>query len=311
MGEFSQAWRAQLRGRRVAVTGGGGFLGAEVVAELLAAQAQVLVVDVAGGPEVSAPHRVVRCDVRSPRVQDELTAFAPEVIVHLAAQVGVPSAVADPAGDADVNVGGTIQVCEAAVRSRAQLVFTSSAAVYGVAPALPAGEDEPLAPASPYGLSKATAMSYVDYYMVQRGVAATTLVLANVYGPSSASAVSAFVRAAVHGEPAVVRGQGMCRDWVHVSDVAEALLRSCVAAPAGRVNVGTGQPVTVERVHALVAAVTGSAVPPRREPAMPGEAQAVALARQRAAARLGWAPRWDLAEGIAHLVHAEAGEVAA
>lgn len=82
--------------------------------------------------------------MRSPRVGEEIAAFRPGVIVHLAAQAGVPSAVADPAVDADVNVGGTIQVCEAAVRTGAQLVCTSSAAVYGVASALPAGEDEPV-----------------------------------------------------------------------------------------------------------------------------------------------------------------------
>lgn len=292
--------RALLRHRRVVVTGGAGFLGEHVVAALSAAGAEVLVLDMARpATKLARPHRRDVCDVRRTEAESLIIGFRPHIVVHLAAQVGVPTAVQDPAGDADVNVQGTIRVCQAASTVGAQLVFTASCAVYGTAPPCPVNETQPLDPSSPYGLSKATALSYVDYFVQQRDLAATSLVLGNVYGPGGAGVIQQFLTAAVDGQAATLRGQDMRRDYLHVDDVVAGVLRASVAAPAGRVNLGTGIATSVEGVHTLVQRATGTSIAPRREPALPGEAQTVCLDRTRAAQRLGWCPQWTLERGIA------------
>ncbi|QIZ37953.1 NAD-dependent epimerase/dehydratase family protein [Saccharopolyspora sp. ASAGF58] len=105
----------QLGGRRVLVTGGSGFIGSRVVEELCRPGAQVVSVD-RRRPWWRSPVscRVEECDIRTNRLAELIVEFAPHVVVHLAAQVGVPESVRCPAVDAEVNVRGTITVAEAA-----------------------------------------------------------------------------------------------------------------------------------------------------------------------------------------------------
>lgn len=151
---------ATLPGRRVLVTGGSGFIGTRVVQALTGAGATVLSLDLHPPRQpLSPPATSILCDIRGRRLGEIASDFSPSVVVHLAAQVDVTTAELRPVVDADINVVGTITVAEAAATVGARLVFASSCAVFGEPRQLPVGEDEPIAPSTPYGLSKAAAMS--------------------------------------------------------------------------------------------------------------------------------------------------------
>jgi UDP-glucose 4-epimerase len=134
----------------------------------------------------------------------------------------------------------------------------------------------------------------------------TSLSLGNVYGPGQYGGVISQFRAdAAAGRPAALHGRGRAtRDFVHVSDVADAVLRACASPAAGRVNIGSGTETSIARVHELVAAAAGHAVPPVPAPARPGDIGRMSLRTGRAASLLGWAPGTGLAGGIAALVPA-------
>lgn len=305
---------SQLAGRRLLVTGGSGFIGSRVVERLCRAGAQVASVDL-DRPRWRIPPscRAAECDIRSARLAELVATFAPHVLVHLAAQVDVSDSMRAPAVDADANVRGTITVAEAAAAAGAQLlVFAGSCAIYGHASVLPVGEDHPLAPITPYGLSKAAALGYVEWFAQYRGLPATSLILGNVYGPGyparRAGVISRFLADTMAGRASVLHGDGRStRDFVHVDDVADAVLRACSSPAAGRVNIGSGTETSVARVYALISEATGQAVPPVGGETRIGDIERMRLRIERAERVFGWSPRIGLAEGIAALVPASMG----
>lgn len=301
----------RLAGRRVLVTGGSGFIGSRVIQGLCRAGTQVVSVDL-GIPQQQFPVscRVEKCDIRSARLGKLVAGFAPHVVVHLAAQVDVPGSVRSPAWDADVNVRGTITVAEAAAKTGAELlVFAGSCAIYGAVTDSPLDEDHELAPITPYGLSKAAALSYVEWFAGFRGLPATSLILGNVYGPvdtpTQGGVISQFVADATAGRASVLHGHGRAtRDFVHVDDVTDAVLRACAAPAAGRVNIGSGTETSVADVRTLVSEATGQVIPPVVAATRIGDIERMCLRIDRAATLLGWSPRIGLAEGIAALAPA-------
>lgn len=299
-------------GHRVLVTGGSGFIGSRVVEGLCRAGAQVMSVDLRR-PEHRFPksYRVEQCDIRSARLAEVVAGFAPQVVVHLAAQVDVPGSVRSPADDADVNVRGTITVAQAAATAGTELlVFAGSCAIYGAVTDPPVGEDQALAPLTPYGLSKAAALGYVEWFARSRGLPATSLILGNVYGPTHprhrGGVISRFLADATEGRASVLHGNGRAtRDFVHVDDVTDAVLRACAAPAVGRVNIGSGIETSIARVRSLISEATGQVIPPVRGEAPLGDIERMCLRIDRAATALGWSPRIGLGEGIAALTPTE------
>lgn len=299
-------------GRRVLVTGGSGFIGSRVVEGLCRAGAQVVSVDLRRSEQrFPMSCRVEQCDIRSARLAEVVVGFAPQVVVHLAAQVDVPGSVRAPAEDADVNVRGTITVAQAAATAGTELlVFAGSCAIYGAVTDLPVGEDHALAPITPYGLSKAAALGYVEWFARSGGLPATSLILGNVYGPAHPAhrggVISRFFADATEGRASVLHDHGRTtRDFVHVDDVTDAVLRACAAPAAGRINIGSGIETSIARVRLLISEATGQVIPPVRGEAQIGDIERMCLRIDRAATVLGWSPRIGLAEGIAALAPTE------
>ncbi len=299
------------------VTGGAGFIGSHVVDALLTEDWRVVVVDdlstgdarrVAGG----ATLEIVDVTDR-PALDSVVDAARPEAIFHLAAQASVTRSVADPGRDLEVNVRGTLNVLEGATRHSAPVVFTSTGgALYGNDAILPTSEDTPPAPISPYGASKWAAEAYVTTWREASGIPHAVCRLGNVYGPrqnphGEAGVVAIFSLQLSHGDTPTVFGFGKpTRDYVHVQDVAQALL-----AAVGRVgvyNVSTGVETPVSRLLELLQAAANSTIEPELAPLRAGELERSCLDSSRAREQLGWQAVVGLEEGLASTYRALVAE---
>ncbi len=298
---------------RALVTGGAGFIGSHLCDRLMADGHQVTVVDsLTHGREanlagcLAGGARLIRHDVAGPGLVEVFEAARPEVVFHLAAQIDVRASVADPAADATSNVLGTVAVLEAARRAGARkVVATSSVAIYGPPERLPVHEDTPVNPLSPYAVSKLAAELYQRQYAQLHGLAGTTLVLTNTYGPrqdphGEAGVIAIFAGAMLAGEPTRVFGDGgNVRDYLFVEDAVEAFVRAADPAADGyRLNIGTGRAVTDLELNRIMAGLAGYEREPAFAPARLGDLAAMVVDARRAGQVLGWKPSVELSEGL-------------
>jgi UDP-glucose 4-epimerase len=301
------------------VTGGAGFIGSTLVDALLARGETVAVLDDFStgkeanlGDALAAGATVHRADIRTAgEVDDVLATVKPQVVFHLAAQIDVRKSVADPAFDARTNVGGTINVLEAARRHGAERVINVSTggAIYGAVDVIPTPETiEPL-PEAPYGQSKYCAERYLGLYTRLFGLRTATCRLGNVYGPrqdplGEAGVIAIFCGRLQRGERPTVYGTGeQTRDYVYVGDVAAALL-AVLDTPeaAGEFNVGTGRESSVlDIVRALEDHATADFTP-EMAPARTGEIERSCLDVTKAREALGWQAQVRLDEGLRRTV---------
>jgi UDP-glucose 4-epimerase len=298
---------------RALVTGGAGFIGSHLTDRLVAEGHQVTVVDsLAHGREanlaaaVGRGARLVRHDLTAGGTADVFAAARPEVVFHLAAQIDVRVSVADPLADARANVLGTVAVLEAARGCGARkVVMASSVAVYGPPATLPVHEEMPANPLSPYAVSKLSAELYQRQYQHLHGLAGTTLVLTNTYGPrqdphGEAGVIAIFAAAMLAGAPTRIFGDGgNLRDYLYVEDAVDAFVRAADPAADGqRINVGTGTGVTDLELHRSLAELAGRPGEPERAPQRLGDLRAMVVDAGRAGQVLGWKPAVSLADGL-------------
>ncbi len=299
---------------RALVTGGAGFIGSNLVDGLLERGDQVTVVDdlSTGRYEnldlaLAAGAELVELDIRDRQaVIDVLDRVRPEALFHLAAQIDVRKSSADPAFDARVNVEGTINVLQGALRAGTRrLVNTSTGgAIYGEGRVIPAPEDHPVAPEAPYGQSKFAAEGYCELFSRLHGLSTTSLRYGNVYGPrqdplGEAGVIAIFCGRLLEGERPTVFGDGLqTRDYIYVGDVVTANLRAAESEAGGAFNIGRGVQTTVlELVEALAPHGSGD-FQPQHEPERPGEVRHIALDASRAREGRGWEPELSLEQGL-------------
>jgi len=303
---------------RTLVTGGAGFIGSNLVDALLAAGHEVVVFDdLSSGKEenlrdaLANGARLHRGDVRvAEQVAAAVTEANAEVIFHLAAQIDVRKSVADPAFDALTNVGGTINVLEAARAAGARVINVSTGgAIYGDAEVIPSPESvEPL-PEAPYGQSKFCAERYIGLYGRLYGLTGATVRLGNVYGPrqdpmGEAGVIAIFCGKLERGEEPTVYGDGkQTRDYVYVDDVVAALLAVLEHPEAhGEYNVGTGKESSVLDILDGLRPYADGPFEAQFAPARTGEMPRSCLDVTRAREELGWEPTIELAEGLRRTV---------
>ena len=295
---------------RALVTGGFGFVGGAVAMRLADAGHEVTLLTRQRHRRANLPldAEVGVADLLDPDHLDKLLASHQfDGVCHLAGLARVRESFDDPAGYFQVNVGGTANLLAALARAAeqtsepVQLVFASTAAVYGPSTGDPIGEERSLAPTSPYGASKLAAERLIGYQAATGTLAAVTLrgfAIAGAvgsHGDTDRSRIipKALAVAAGHGPHVEVNGDGSAvREFTHVTDVADAYLLALTAARPGEhlvCNLGTGQGVTVREVLETVEAVTGRRLPVILRPAA-NEPPALLANPQRIQDRLGWQP---------------------
>jgi UDP-glucose 4-epimerase len=293
---------------RVVVTGGAGFIGSHVADAFLAHGDDVLVVDdLSTGQRSNVPERArfEQLDIADRDALEPTFAGGADVVCHLAAQASVTVSVADPLLDCTSNVIGTLNVCEAARRQGAPVVFASTGgALYGDDAPLPTPEAFAPEPLSPYGASKLSGEAYVATWGRLYGTPNVVLRLGNVYGPrqnphGEAGVVAIFSGMLLDGEQPALRGEGKpTRDYVYVTDVANAFVAAAGGTRAGTFNVGTGRETSTARLLEILQDAAGTTIEPQQVELQPGELRASALEARMIGRELGWRPTIAIEEGL-------------
>lgn len=302
---------------RVLVTGGAGFIGGNLVFALVGAGHDVCVVDDFSTGKLSNIHPAVELhhmDILDDGLDRVFTAFAPDAVVHLAAQTDVSRSIVDPDRDRAVNLEGTVAVARAAVAAGARrMLSASSAAVYGPQDAVPTPEGAEKRPANPYGSSKLAAESALAEVLAATGTDFASMRFSNVYGPrqdwrGEGGVVAIFAAALARGERPVIYGDGMqTRDFIFVGDVVGFILEALafqgqLAGPmpdGPAYNVSTGIENSVQQVAAYLAASSGVLKVPEKRDAREGDVRRSSLDPSKAAERLGWEARQPIEAGLA------------
>jgi UDP-glucose 4-epimerase len=304
--------------RPILITGGAGFVGASLVRALEARGETVRVIDWGRAAGLryleGTAAKILEGDLTEPGVAERAVDGC-RVVIHLAARTSVPASIAAPLEDLEQNVVGTVRLLDAARHARVErFVFASSNAAVGLMDP-PAREDALPRPVAPYGAAKLAAEGYLHAYHESYGVATTALRFSNSYGPYSLhkiSVVAAFTKACLAGRALTVYGDGsQTRDFVHVDDLVDLLLR-VVDAPAELVagevfQAGTGRETSVRRLAETLLAVGGRPgsieyLPPRH-----GDVARNYSDISKAAERLGYRPRVELADGLRRTIEWFAG----
>ncbi len=295
----------------VLVTGGAGFIGSHLVQSLLDCGYDVQVIDdLSTGRRDNLPSDVplFEVDIRDAegleRIFEE-TRFSQ--IFHLAAHIDVLESMKQPAEDASVNVVGTLNLLEQAIKHGVpRIINVSSYCAYGSPDHVPVTEDDPVRPLSFYGLSKLYAEQAL---MMAEGIEVVSFRGGNIYGPGQrvsgggdGGLIPILFRSIIRRESPVLRGFGKSvRDYTYIDDACTCI-RGGIGAPPGIYNIGTGKGTTGQEVWDIVSGICrerGYEIPsPDYRELSPGEIRQMVVSSEKARAAIGWVPKVDIRQGI-------------
>ena len=299
---------------QVLVTGGAGFIGSHLVTALVAQGDSVRVLDNfrTGKREnlIGLAVELVEGDIGDWATVTAAVTHC-DLIFHLAALVSVPESVKNPHLNQRINVTGTFNLFEAArLAGVKRVVYSSSSAVYGNLPQLPAREDSPPAPISPYGAAKWINEITAESYRTTFGLEAIGLRYMNVFGPRQDSSspysgvLSIFCRAAINSSAVTIYGDGsQTRDFVFVEDIVHANLLAA-QLPASQIppqpifNVGRGEETTINKIVEILSELVRHSIPTIYAPERPGDITRSVADISRAQAALGFQPQVPVLDGL-------------
>ncbi|MFP3869135.1 MAG: NAD-dependent epimerase/dehydratase family protein [Desulfobacteraceae bacterium] len=292
------------------ITGGAGFIGANLVRRLAGTGAPVRVLDNLSGGRAAdlagLPVELAIGDIRDEHlVRQVMTGI--DIVIHLAAHTEVVRSIENPELNHEINVKGTLNLLQASVRQGVErFIFASTGgAILGdVEP--PAHEDMVPHPISPYGASKLAAEGYCSAFWGSYGLKTVALRFSNVYGPYSyhkGSVIAIFCRNIRQGRELIIFGDGdQTRDFVYVEDLCQAILAAAQRdLPFGEaIQLGTGTEISINQLTDNIKAVVGpNHFPPvRYAPPRAGEVRRNYVSIARAQQYLGFAPQTKLEEGL-------------
>ena len=312
---------------KILVTGGAGFIGSHLTDRLIQHGHDVVVVDnLATGYRHNLNPRatfyqaslVSEWTLLDSSLDEIFQREKPDILNHHAAQNDVRKSNANPVFDAQHNIIGSIRLIQCCIEHRVQKVIyaSSGGTVYGEPIYLPVDETHPVAPISPYGISKHTVEHYLFLAYVNAGLNYTVLRYANIYGPrqhphGGAGVVSIFAASMLKGIPPTIFGDGTStRDYLFIKDAIAANLLVLTGGDREIYHVSSGEEISLNdlfcRLKGIIGSITGckeiiEMSPVYAEPRL-GEIHRIALSPEKIRKNLGWTPRISLQDGLAQTV---------
>ena len=286
--------------KRVLVTGSSGFIGSSLCHQLdqMREIYEVFTLDRSG-----AGRNHIRTDITVDNLTSKITDINPEVIVHLAGNVSVPFSVEFPVEDFNLNAGGTLSLLLAAENAACKnFVFvTSGGAIYDSSSPIPFKENSPINPVSPYGLSKYIGEGYVRVLSEARGSEWSSLAISNVYGSvkiQKQGVVYRFWNDILNGVSPTIFGASVARDFIHIDDVVNALIKVIEKPVNSRVNISSNTSTKLVDLLKGIQNIMGSNLVPIIENSQFGEVEVSQLDNSRAKDLMNWYPEVDLINGL-------------
>jgi nucleoside-diphosphate-sugar epimerase len=302
------------------VTGGAGFIGSNIVKELLHQGEQVRVLDnySTGKRENLFPFaddpnlEIIEGDLRSFHIVRDAVKGV-DYVLHQGALPSVPRSVKDPITSNDVNINGTLNVLEASKEFGVKrVVFASSSSVYGNSEVMPKIETMPVAPLSPYALTKYAGERYCQIYYQLYGLETVALRYFNVFGPNQdptsqySAVIPKFIKLMKEGKRPVIYGDGsQSRDFTYVTNNVEANIRACTAPEAaGEVfNIACGERFTLNDLVNSINEILGKNILPLYEDERIGDVKHSLAGIEKAKKHLDFIVRTKFREGLNRLVN--------
>ncbi len=305
-----------MKFEKALVTGGAGFIGSHLVEELLKHNVKVLVVDnLLTGKKSNIDKldnvEVLYDDLGSDASLMAIETFNPDVCFHLAAQSSVVISVEDPLLDFEHNLLQPIKLLQKLIQTDCKkFVFSSSGGtIFGEPDVIPTSEkDYAGEPASPYGVAKKKLNDFIKLMVQDENMSYSILNLANVYGPrqdphGEAGVMSIFTGRMLNNETPIVYGDGnQTRDYIFVTDVVSALIKSSETDDNLFLNIGTSTETSVNELVSIIKSITSWEGEPDYKPQREGELLRSVLNNEKAKKSLNWEPEYNLNKGIQELV---------
>lgn len=298
---------------RYVVTGGAGFIGSNMVDELVRRGHTVTVLDdLSAGKESNLAHIRGKIDFLVGSITDlaavQSAVQGADYVIHLAARTSVPRSVKDPLESNHVNINGTLNVLVAARDAKVKrFVYAASSSAYGETPTQPKVETMQSQPISPYGVTKYVGELYAQVFGRNYGLENASVRYFNVFGPRQdptsqySGVLSRFMLAVIQGQRPVIYGDGeQSRDFTFIENVVDVTLRACETSGASGLvfNGGTGERITLNKVLRQLEKITGKKLQAKYDPPRTGDirdSQAdISLARKV----LGYQPSVDFETGL-------------
>lgn len=295
------------------VTGGAGFIGSNIVEELLKQGQKVRVLDnfSTGKRENILPFldkiELIEGDIRNYRIVRE-TIEGVDFVLHQAALPSVPRSIKDPITTNEVNVGGTLNILNTALDAKVErVVYASSSSIYGNSEVLPKREDMIPKPLSPYAVSKLAGEKYCQVFYQVYGLKTVILRYFNVFGPRQdpnsqySAVIPKFIAAMKRGERPVIYGDGkQSRDFTYVANVVEVNFLACEADNvSGEIlNVACGERFTVLNLVDKLNKVIRRDISPKFQKERKGDVRHSLADITKADKMLGFRPHIDFCKGL-------------
>lgn len=295
-----------LKGKRVLVTGGAGFIGSHTVDALIKNEAEVIIVDnLSSGKKdnINPQAKFYNVNIADTEIERIMEKEQPQIIYHFAFFVFVPKSVENPLLDMDVVIGSLRMLKKARELGVKKFIFASSGFLYGNTKNLPAKETEPVIPISPYVVSKQAIENYLRFFYSACGLPYVILRYAAIYGPRQVTgAMADYIRKLSKNQQAEMWGDGTkTRDYVFIEDVVRINLLALNVPndhPDPVFNVGTGVETTLNTIYKKIADMLNKEARPTYHPDRPGEQIRYCLDSSKAQKELKWKPECSLDNGL-------------
>ena len=294
------------------VTGGAGFVGSHLTEALVKSGHEVIVIDDLSNGTVEnikgLDVKFLQLDISNPFSEIIFKKFPNlkvKAIFHLAC---FPRSISfdNPLRDVDVNIKGMINVIQFAKKTKCKVIFSSNSGIYGSHEKLPINESYPDNPLTPYDIDKLAAEHYLRIYSSQFSFPATIFRFATVYGsrqkisPHWKPVIAEFVCKMLEGIPPTIEGDGeQTRDFIHVSDIVDALLKSVDAqTDLTPIILSSNKMLSINQLYAKIARTLKFDKIPNRAPEKMGDIRRMCYDNSKAKKLLNWTPRTDLESAI-------------